>query len=54
MKLKALLAVTMAALATSPAFAGSVVVPGPEAGASLGAMALVVGGYLALRRRHRR
>lgn len=54
MKLKTLLAVTLTALGTAPAFAGELVAPGPEAGASLGAMALVVGGYLALRRRFRR
>lgn len=54
MKLKTLFVVAMTALATSPAFAKPILVPGPEVGASLGAMVLVVGGYLALRRRNRR
>ncbi len=50
MKLKTLFLTGMIVLAASPAYATKFV-PGPEAGASLGAMALVVTGYLALRRR---
>ncbi len=51
MKLKALLVVGLTTLVSTPAFAELAPVPGPEAGTSLGAMALVVGGYLYLRRR---
>ncbi len=45
-----LLIASLAVFAAAPAYAFEVV-PGPEAGASLGAMALVVTGYLGLRRR---
>ncbi len=51
MKLKALFVVGLTTLVTTPAFAELPPAPGPEAGAGLGAMALLVGGYLYLRRR---
>lgn len=51
MKLKALFVASLTALVSTPALAVPAPVPGPEAGASLGAMALVVSGYLYLRRR---
>jgi hypothetical protein len=50
MKIKTIFLTGMIVLAATPAYAIKVA-PGPEAGAGLAAMALVVTGYLALRRR---
>ena len=52
MKLKTALFAAFAAIAT-PAFAGTVV-PSPEIGAGIGAMALIGAGYAYLRRRSAR
>lgn len=52
MKLKIVLITSLAAMAT-PAFAGTVV-PSPEIGAGLAAMAVIGAGYAFLRRRSTR
>ena len=51
MKARLFLVTTLTALMSSPAWAIPKPAPGPEAGAGIGAMALVVSGYLFLRRR---